>query len=219
MGIYEIINHENKEVPMPRRTQSAAASKTSSSKQRAADALQMLKQDHDKVAELFERFTEGTSTDKQQVASEIFKELEIHGTLEEEIFYPALQNQGDPDELASLEHGDEELDGEEILGRDESDEDDDEDEEEATSDMDEDVITSAYEDHQAVKELIHRLKGLDSGSSDFQQGMIELREMVIDHVAEEEDVLFAEAKLKLDINKLGVQMQERKQELMSPTAS
>ena len=205
---------------MARRTQSAAASKPSSNKHRAADALQMLKQDHDKVAELFNRFTEGTSTDKPQVASEIFKELEIHGTLEEEIFYPALQNQGDPDELAALEHGDEELDGEEILGRDESEEDeDDEDEEEATSDMDEDVIASAYEDHQAVKELIHRLKGLDSGSSDFQQGMSELREMVIDHVAEEEDVLFAEAKLKLDINKLSVQMQERRQELMSPTAS
>ena len=68
---------------MARRTQSAAASKTGDKKDRAADALQMLKQDHDKVAELFNRFTEGSSTDKQQVASEIFKELEIHGTLEE----------------------------------------------------------------------------------------------------------------------------------------
>jgi hemerythrin superfamily protein len=203
---------------MARRTQSAAASKTGAKKDRAADALQMLKQDHDKVAELFNRFTEGSSTDKQQVASEIFKELEIHGTLEEEIFYPALQNQGDPDELAALEHGDEELNGEEILGIDESEDEEDDEDGEAASDMDEDVIASAYEDHQAVKELIHRLKGLDSGSSDFQQGMSELREMVIDHVAEEEDVLFAEAKLKLDINKLGVQMQERKQELMSPTA-
>jgi hypothetical protein len=151
------------------------------------------------------------------VSQQIFKELEIHSTLEEELFYPALQNQGDPDELAALEHGDEGLDGEEILGQDESDEDD-EDDEETGGEMDEDVIASAYEDHQAVKELIHRLKSLDSTSSDFQQGMIELREMVMDHVTEEEDVLFTEAKLKLDTNTLGVQMQERKQELMSPSA-
>lgn len=200
---------------MARRTQSAAAAKKDT--KHRTDALQMLKQDHEKVAELFDRFTEGSTAEKRQVAQQIFKELEIHSILEEELFYPALQNQGDPDELAALEHGDEGLDGEEILGQDESDEDD-EDDEEASGEMDEDVIASAYEDHQAVKELIHRLKSLDSTSSDFQQGMIELREMVTDHVAEEEDVLFTEAKLKLDTNTLGVQMQERKQELMSPSA-
>lgn len=204
---------------MARRTQSAAVSKTGAKQQRAADALHMLKQDHDKVAELFERFTQGASAEKQQIASRIFRELEIHSTLEEELFYPALQNQGDPDELAALEHGDVELNGEEILGLDESEDEEDDEDEEAGSDMDEDVIASAYEDHQAVKELIHRLKGLDAGSSDFQQGMIELREMVIDHVGEEEDVLFAEAKLKLDLNTLGVQMHERKQELESSPTS
>lgn len=201
---------------MPRRTQSAAASKTATNKQRATDALQMLKQDHDKVSDLFVQFIEGNSGNKRQLAHQIFKELEIHSTLEEELFYPALQNQGDPDELAALEHGDEELSGEAVLAEGDSDEDDEEGEE-AGGEMDEDVIAPAYEDHQAVKELIHRLKGLESSSSDFQQGMMELREMVTDHAAEEEDVLFTEAKLKLDTNTLGVQMQERKQELMSPT--
>ncbi|HET6675087.1 MAG TPA: hemerythrin domain-containing protein [Nitrospiraceae bacterium] len=203
---------------MPRRTQSAAASRTATNKTRpATDALQMLKQDHDKVSELFVQFIEGDAGNKRQVAHQIFKELEIHSTLEEELFYPALQNQGDPDELAALEHGDEELDGEAVLAEDDSEEEDEEDEE-INGEMDEDVIASAYEDHQAVKELIHRLKGLDPNTSDFQQGMMELREMVTDHAAEEEDVLFTEAKLKLDTNTLGVQMQERKQELMSPTA-
>ncbi len=202
---------------MPRRTQSAAASKTAMNKKRATDALQMLKQDHDKVSDLFAQFIEGDSGNKRQLAQQIFKELEIHSTLEEELFYPALQNQGDPDELAALEHGDEELDGEVVQAEDDSDEDDEE-AEEAVGEVDEDVIASAYEDHQAVKELIHRLKGLDPSTSDFQQGMMELREMVTEHAAEEEDVLFAEAKLKLDTNTLGVQMHERKQELISPAA-
>ena len=200
---------------MPRRTQSAAASKTAMNKKRATDALQMLKQDHDKVSELFVQFSEGDAGNKRQLAHQIFKELEIHSTLEEELFYPALQNQGDPDELAALEHGDEEIDGEAVLAED----DDDDEEDEDAGELDDDVIASAYEDHQAVKELIHRLKGLDSSSSDFQQGMMELREMVTDHAAEEEDVLFTEARLKLDTNTLGVQMQECKQELMSTTAT
>ena len=38
----------------------------------------------------------------------------------------------------------------------------------------------------------------------------------MEHIAEEEEVLFAEARLRLDTQMIGRQMQERKQELVAP---
>lgn len=202
---------------MPRRTSSATASSKTTTKKASVDAIAMLKEDHRNVEKMFEDFL---TNRKQDLAHQIFKELEIHSTLEEEIFYPALQKEGDPKEPASLEHGDSDIDEEETLDQAEFDDDDDADAdgEETSEEIGEDVIASAYEDHQSVKELITRLKALDSGSADFHQGMVELQEMVKDHVSEEEDVLFPEAQLKLDIKTLATQMQERKQELISSLA-
>jgi hypothetical protein len=48
--------------------------------------------------------------------------------------------------------------------------------------------------------------------------MVELQEMVKDHVSEEEDVLLPEAQLKMDTTALATQMQERKKELISSMA-
>jgi hemerythrin superfamily protein len=152
----------------------------------------------------------------EETARQIFKELEIHSVLEEELLYPAVQKEGNREELATLEAGDEVLDQAEMV---EDDEDDDEDDEETAEEIGEDVIASAYEDHQSVKELIQRLKGLDPDGADFQQGMVELQEMVKDHVSEEEDVILPEAQLQLDTKALATQMQERKQELISSMAA
>lgn len=183
------------------------------------DAVHMLQQDHRKVEELFGKFLTGDEDLRQDVARQIFKELELHSTLEEELFYPALRNQGDLEELGTLEQGDREIDGKKMFDQSEIDKDEGEDEadeeEETGEEIGEDVIDSVYEDHQAVKELIGRLRSRGSDSPDFQAGMAELEELVMDHVEEKEEVLFAEAELKLDIKTLGRHMHDRKQDLVS----
>ena len=64
------------------------------------NALELLKQDHQKVAELFEQ-AEQTENEKQKqkLFHRIKTELEIHTQIEENIFYPALEQQ---EELKSL---------------------------------------------------------------------------------------------------------------------
>jgi hemerythrin superfamily protein len=56
------------------------------------DAVALLKADHRKVEELFEKF-ENASGDgsKRTIASEICLELTVHTKIEEEIFYPACE--------------------------------------------------------------------------------------------------------------------------------
>jgi hemerythrin superfamily protein len=65
------------------------------------DAIALLKADHRKVEELFEKFksSKGSSA-KQKLAEEICKELVVHATIEEEIFYPACKGKVEED----LEH-------------------------------------------------------------------------------------------------------------------
>ena len=71
------------------------------------DAIALLKADHRTVEGLFEKF-EGASGDgrKQSIAEEICKELSIHATIEEEIFYPACEGKIEEDLLkeAYVEH-------------------------------------------------------------------------------------------------------------------
>ncbi|HEY7322869.1 MAG TPA: hemerythrin domain-containing protein [Candidatus Binatia bacterium] len=56
------------------------------------DALELLKQDHQKVKRLFEQ---GQQTDDKKQQKKIFREikseLETHARIEETIFYPAMQ--------------------------------------------------------------------------------------------------------------------------------
>jgi hemerythrin superfamily protein len=56
------------------------------------DALELLKQDHQKVKELFEQ-AEATEEGKEQkqIFDQIKKELETHARIEESIFYPAME--------------------------------------------------------------------------------------------------------------------------------
>lgn len=59
------------------------------------DALQLLKADHDKVKDLLTRGEETTDR-AEKTRTELFatikRELTIHETIEEEIFYPALRD-------------------------------------------------------------------------------------------------------------------------------
>jgi hypothetical protein len=76
------------------------------SKDTFTDAIALLKADHRKVEELFEKFESARSTSKQAIAEQICNELKIHTSIEEEIFYPALKGKIEEDTLneAYVEH-------------------------------------------------------------------------------------------------------------------
>src|SRR3982751_710802 len=72
------------------------------------DAVALLKADHRKVEELFEKFEAARGEgSKQKIAEQICMELIIHTTIEEEIFYPACTGKVEDAELvqeAYVEH-------------------------------------------------------------------------------------------------------------------
>lgn len=70
------------------------------------DAIALLKADHRKVEELFDKFENARSGNKQAIAEQICNELKIHAMIEEEIFYPALDGKIEEDTLheAYVEH-------------------------------------------------------------------------------------------------------------------
>jgi len=204
---------------MSKRDSGQTKAKTSPQK-KSADAIQMLKDDHRKVEALFEQFLEEESGKKQQIAQQIFHELEVHSTLEEELFYPALQTNGDPAELGSLEQG-EEIEREETINASKLDEGagiEEDEPGETPEEIAEDMIANAYDDHRVVRDMIAELRNSDVSTLEFRQSMIELQQTVMDHVSQEEDELFPQAQLNMDTKTLGVQMEQRKQEILSAAA-
>jgi hemerythrin superfamily protein len=61
-----------------------------------ADAIAMLKADHQRVKDLFTQY-EATSNPatKRTLAEQVFVELETHAQLEENVFYPAVNEETD----------------------------------------------------------------------------------------------------------------------------
>ena len=60
----------------------------------AQDAVALIKADHREVEKLFHEFEDAGDRaykTKQQLVSQIIKELEVHATIEEEIYYPAVE--------------------------------------------------------------------------------------------------------------------------------
>lgn len=56
------------------------------------DALEILKQDHQKVKELFQELRNATNQNgRSEIFDKISTDLEIHAHLEETIFYPAVE--------------------------------------------------------------------------------------------------------------------------------
>ncbi|WP_225010219.1 MULTISPECIES: hemerythrin domain-containing protein [Novosphingobium] len=56
-----------------------------------SDAIALLKADHRKVEDLFEKFENASEAKRPDIAHQICNELKIHTIIEEEIFYPALK--------------------------------------------------------------------------------------------------------------------------------
>ena len=72
-----------------------ARSKQASSGEKAQDAIALLKADHRQVEEWFGQFEKARDADrKQKLATNICQALKVHATIEEEIFYPAMNSVG-----------------------------------------------------------------------------------------------------------------------------
>jgi hemerythrin superfamily protein len=189
------------------------------------DAIQMLKADHRQVHKLFERFHAASGDEQASIAGRLFTELEIHSTLEEELFYPAIQSKLRPmDSFDTSAHEN----GLEVSAEEDKDTDEDEDvingveleaDEEDEEDEDEELINTAYEEHQAAKDLIEQLKTLNPSDGDFEEIFNELEEMVIEHITGEEDLIFPLAVSELDVQALGLAMQRRRDDLLSSLAA
>jgi hypothetical protein len=91
---------------------------------------------------------------------------------------------------------------------------------ETGEDEDTDLTTQALEEHQEVKTLITTLRGLEPGEAPFQAAFAELRERVEEHVGMEEDELMptVAAALGRELERLGRQLEARKQQLMAGKA-
>ncbi|WP_305096233.1 hemerythrin domain-containing protein [Croceibacterium aestuarii] len=67
-------------------------------KEEFTDAIALLKADHRKVEDLFEKFQSASSKDRKwELAQQICNELKIHAKIEEEIFYPAFEGKIEDD--------------------------------------------------------------------------------------------------------------------------
>ena len=85
---------------------------TKSPTRASGDAIAMLTEDHNKVKALFKQFEklkEQDNADEEisDLVAQICAELTIHSTIEEEIFYPAVREAIDDDDLmdeADVEH-------------------------------------------------------------------------------------------------------------------
>jgi len=79
-------------------------------KDKADDAIALLKADHDKVKKAFKEFEKMDHEDSaalQQLVEEVCADLTAHTTVEEEIFYPAVREAIEDDDLmneAQVEH-------------------------------------------------------------------------------------------------------------------
>lgn len=77
----------------------------------ASDALALLKADHKTVRDLFDEYEalgkDGDDAEKQALATRICMEITVHAQIEEELFYPALREALDEQDLldeAEVEH-------------------------------------------------------------------------------------------------------------------
>jgi hemerythrin superfamily protein len=79
-------------------------------KDKASDAIALLKADHDSVKKAFKEFEKMDHEDTaamQEIVEQVIAELKAHTTIEEEIFYPAVREEIDDDDLmneAEVEH-------------------------------------------------------------------------------------------------------------------
>jgi hemerythrin superfamily protein len=109
-----IIHHYLTEITMPTAQQATTkkpATRATTARKTRKDAIKLLTEDHNKVKKMFKEFEKlckkGEDEGKEELAKQICKELTVHSQLEEEIFYPAVREAIDADDLmneAVVEH-------------------------------------------------------------------------------------------------------------------
>ena len=160
------------------KTQSKAMPKRIPTEAGDTNAINLLTADHEHVKDLFEQYesmTDRAVVSKKKLADEICKELTVHATVEEEIFYPAVRAAGKEFE---------------------------------------DLIDEAVVEHGSAKQLIADIEAMDPGDDLYDAKVKVLSEMIKHHVQEEEGEIFPKIrKSKLDLDELGQQMAERKEEI------
>ena len=141
------------------------------------DAIRLLKDDHQKVKKLFREYEAAGEGKKHGIVEQVFHELEVHTTLEEEIFYPAVKAKAD-------EKGQE-------------------------------LVAESLQEHHVVDVLMKEMKRLDPEKPEYEAKFTVLMENVEHHAEEEEKEMFpdAEKKLRGELERLGGEMERRKQEL------
>jgi hypothetical protein len=90
-----------------RKSPSRKPQRSSGGRRAGQDAVALLKADHRKVEALFKKAEKAEGGAKEKLVEQICKELIIHTTLEEEIFYPACRSEDVEEEKmdeAQVEH-------------------------------------------------------------------------------------------------------------------
>ena len=159
-----------------------APAKSPARAKRQKDACDLLDADHKAVKTMFKEYetlTESrsrSSAKKRQLADRICRELSVHATVEEEIFYPAARQ---------------------VI-------------------KDNPLMNEATVEHAGAKDLIAQIRGMDAGDEMFDAKVTVLGEYIDHHVKEERTEMFPKIrKTKLDLVKLGEQLEQRKKVLMA----
>jgi len=155
----------------------AKAKKRKAKKAKQQNAIDLLRKDHAEVKKAFKQFEKAKYKDPQackDFLASICRDLEMHTTLEEEIFYPAVRGRI----------------------------------------KDDDLMNEAQVEHNSAKQLIAELEKLAGDDPMLKAHAQVLSEYVNHHVKEEEGEMFPKAKrAKLDLEALGQQILERKEQL------
>lgn len=183
-----------------------------------ADAVQLLEADHRRAGKLFEECRTAPADERNALAARLFVALKIHGIVEEELIYPALQTSMETDRL-----GNQAANGADDAGEDDADPETDPldgveldlDEEAEES---EERLSAAYESHQIIADLIKQLQSVDPASGDYRELFAELEEIVAEHVAEEETDLLPLLADRVDVQALGAEVRRRMNELASQSS-
>ena len=81
---------------------------------------------------------------------------------------------------------------------------------------DHELVPEANVEHDSIKDLIAQVEGVEPGGDAYDAKVKVMGELVEHHVKEEHRDMFPKAKeSKMDLDALGAQMYERKQELMA----
>jgi hemerythrin superfamily protein len=78
-------------IPMAKKYQQSNQDNDNISEPEAVSALELLKQDHREVEQLFQSFEEADGKSRQGIADEAIKALEAHTKIEEVVVYPAIR--------------------------------------------------------------------------------------------------------------------------------